>query len=73
MKKAFGILELLIVIIIAFVIYFTCFNTHYGRKNPFDDNSEINSKQEIIEDKIREIENSKATKRQIEKNLQEGN
>lgn len=72
-EHAVGILELLIVIFLAIIIYFTCFHSQYGRKNPFADNSRINSQQEIIDTKIQEIENTKALKKQIEKNLSEGN
>ena len=47
MKKAFGMLELLIVAVIVIVLYFTCFHSNYGRSNPFDDNARINSQKEI--------------------------
>ena len=56
MKKAFGILELLIVVIIAIVVYFTCFHHKYGRSNPFDDNSKIEQQSQMIDDKIQDIE-----------------
>lgn len=72
-RYAVGIFELLIVIILVIIIYFTCFHSQYGRKNPFADNSGINSQQEIMDMKIQEIENTKALKKQIEKNLYEGN
>lgn len=70
MKKAFGILELLIVVIIAIVVYFTCFHHKYGRSNPFDDNSKIEQSQ-MIDDKIQDIESSKALKEKIENNLKD--
>lgn len=73
MKHAFGVLELLIVVVIIVIIYFTCFHSQYGRKNPFDDNSRINSQQEMIDTKIQEIEDTKALKQRIEQNLNEGN
>lgn len=73
MKEAVGVLELLIVIIIILVLYFTCFHSKYGRENPFDDNQRINSQQELIDSKIQEIEETKNIKEQIEKNLKEGN
>ncbi len=70
MKKAFGVLELLIVIIIAITLYFTVFaGNKYGRKNPFDDGANLNSQQKIINDKIDEIENTKELKHKIEENL----
>lgn len=72
-RHAVGILELLIVIILAVMIYFTCFHSQYGRKHPFADNSKINSQQELIDTKLQEIENTKALKKQIGKNLYEGN
>lgn len=72
MKNAFGMLELLIVIVVVIILYFTCFHSKYGRSNPFDDNSKINSQQEFIDDKIQDIQDSKALKRKIEDNLKEG-
>ena len=55
-RQAFGIFELLIVIIIAIVVYFSFFHSQYGRKNPFDDNTQIKTKQEAVDTKIHEIE-----------------
>ncbi len=72
-KHAVGIFELLIVIILVIIIYFTCFHSQYGRKHPFADNSKINSQQELIDTKLQEIEDTKALKKQIGKNLYEGN
>lgn len=72
-RYAVGIFELLIVIILVIIIYFTCFHSQYGRKHPFADNSKINSQQELIDTKLQEIENTKALKKQIGKNLYEGN
>jgi len=71
MKKAFGMLEFLIVIVIITVLYFSCFHSKYGRSNPFDDNAKIQTEQEVINDKIQDIENSKTLKRNIENNLNE--
>ena len=48
MRKAFGAVELLLVIVVITILYFTCFRSNYGRSNPFDDNAKINSQQEII-------------------------
>ena len=59
MKKAFGMLELLIVAVIVIVLYFTCFHSNYGRSNPFDDNARINSQKEIVDKKVKEVENKK--------------
>lgn len=72
MKKGFGLLELLIVVIIVLVLYFTCFHSNSGRKNPFDDNDRSNSQQEIINDKIKEIDDTKALRKRIEDNLNKG-
>ncbi len=73
MKKAFGLAELLIVVVIIIVVYFTCFaGNKYGRKNPFDDGQGVNVEQEVFDDKIQQIESSKALKQRIENNLKEG-
>lgn len=72
MKKAIGLVEILVVVVILTVLYFTCFHSNYGRKNPFDDNAKINSQQEIIDDKINDIENTKALRKRIEDNLNKG-
>ncbi len=72
MKKAVGLLELLIVLVVIIVVYFTCFHSNYGRSNPFDDNVKINSQKEIIDTKIQEIEDTKALKQRIENNLNKG-
>ncbi len=72
MKKAVGLLELLIVLVVIIVVYFTCFHPNYGRSNPFDDNVKINSQKEIIDTKIQEIEDTKALKQRIENNLNKG-
>ena len=72
MKRAFGVLELLIVLVVIIIVYFSFFHNQYGRDNPFADNSKVNSQQELIDTKIKEIENSKAIKKQIEDNLNKG-
>lgn len=73
MKKAAGLLELLIVLVIIIVLYFSFFaGPKTGRKNPFDDGSNLKDQQEIIDDKINEIENTKLLKQKIEQNLKEG-
>lgn len=72
MKKAVGLVEILVVVVILTVLYFTCFRATYGRKNPFDDNAKINSQQEIIDDKIKDIEDTKALRKRIEENLNKG-
>lgn len=72
MKKAFGVLELLIVLVIIIVIYFTCFQNGTKNLNPFDDSARIKTQKEIVNDKIKDIENTKAIKERIENNLKEG-
>lgn len=72
MKNAFGIVELLIVVVLITVLYFTCFHSNYGRSNPFDDNSKINDQSELIDKKLQDIEETKALKNRIEENLKEG-
>lgn len=73
MKRAFGILELLIVIVIITVLYFSFIaGPKVGRKNPFDDNVNLQSQEDIIETKMNDIQNTKNIKERIEKNLQEG-
>lgn len=72
MRKAFGTVELLLVIIVIIILYFTCFHSNYGRSNPFDDNAKVKSQQELIDDKIQQIEDSKALRKKIEENLNKG-
>lgn len=72
MKKALGVLELLIVQIIIIVVYFTCFSNGSKNLNPFDDNARVQTQKEIVNDKIKDIENTKAIKERIENNLREG-
>ncbi len=72
MRKAFGAVELLLVIVVITILYFTCFHSNYGRSNPFDDNAKINSQQEVIDDKIQQIEDTKALRKRIEENLNKG-
>lgn len=53
------------------MVYFTCFHHKYGRSNPFDDNSKIEQQSQMIDDKIQDIESSKALKEKIENNLKD--
>lgn len=73
MKKAMGLLEILIIVVIFIIIYFTCFHSTGGRKNPFEEQKEIKTKQELIDTKIKGIENQKAIKERIEQNLNREN
>ena len=72
MKKAFGLLELLIVIVVIIILYFTCFHSNFGKRNPFDDNAKLNSQQEIVDDKIKDIQDTKILRKRIEENLNKG-
>ncbi len=73
MKKAAGLIELLIVVVIIIVLYFSFFaGPKAGRKNPFDDNSNIKNQEDVIDNKIQEIEDTKMVKQKIEQNLKEG-
>jgi len=74
MKKAAGILELLIVLVIIIVLYFSFLHgNQYGRKNPFDDGAKVQSQQELIDKKIDEIQHVKTLNKNIMKNTYEGN
>jgi hypothetical protein len=67
MKKAFGLIEILIVLVIFISLYFACFKTH-KRLNPFDDGVS-NEQVQQIDKKIDEIEQTKLMKQRIEQNL----
>jgi len=69
MKKAMGLIELLIILIVIIIIYFTFFHISDGRKNPFEEHKDIKTKQELLETKIKDIESNKAIKQRIEQNL----
>ena len=56
MKKAVGMVEILLVIVVVTAIYFMCFHPKYGRSNPFADNEKIKSQQELVDDKLKDIE-----------------
>ena len=47
------------------------FQNRDGRSNPFDDNSKIEQQSQMIDDKIQDIESSKALKEKIENNLKD--
>lgn len=71
-KKGFGLIEILIVGILILTIYFVGFHQKYGRSNPFSDNQKINSQQEHVDDKLKEIEKTKELRQRIEDNLNKG-
>lgn len=70
MKKAFGLLDLLFVIIIGIILFAIC-QPRAGRDNPFEEYKKTNSQKEAVNQKLQEIENTKKLKEQIEKNLKE--
>ena len=73
MRNAGGVIELLFVVIIIIILYFTFFTGgKVGRKNPFDDNVRINTQQKLIDNKLKEIEQSKIIKQNIEKEYEVG-
>lgn len=72
MKKAVGMVEILLVIVVITAIYFLCFHPKYGRSNPFADNEKIKSQQELVDDKLKDIEDAKALRKRIEQNLNKG-
>ena len=69
MRKAFGLVEILIVLIIILVVYFTCFHPKNGRSNPFEEVTEVKTKQEIVNKNVKELEDTKAIRDKIEQNL----
>jgi prepilin-type N-terminal cleavage/methylation domain-containing protein len=70
MKKGFGLVEIIIVLLVILSLYMICFKTH-KRLNPFDDGVTKEQTQEIDE-KINKIEQSKILKQKIEENLKKG-
>ncbi len=69
MKKAHGLFEILVVLVIVIVLYNVCINPKYGRSNPFSDNQKIKTQQELVNDKLNDIEEAKALREKIEQNL----
>ena len=73
MKKAVGMVEILLVLVVVVAIYFMCFHPKYGRANPFADNQKIQTQQQLVDDKLKDIEDAKALRKRIEQNLNKGN
>ena len=73
MKKAFGVLNLLITIVIIIVITLVFLKGQHTTVNPFDSTREIKTQEQTINDKINEIEELKNINKQIEENLKKGN
>ena len=72
MKKAVGMVEILLVLVVVVAIYFMCFHSKYGRANPFADNQKIQTQQQLVDDKLKDIEDAKALRKRIEQNLNKG-
>ncbi len=69
-KQAFGIIQLLFVIVICYLI-FTVLHPKIGRNNPFEEVTNTNTKVETVSDNKSEIEETKAIKKQIKENLKD--
>lgn len=72
MKKAFGMVEILIVLAVFSVIFLCTHQQKFGRSNPFSDTTKIEEQQNIVNDKISDIEDAKALRTRIEQNLNKG-
>ena len=72
MKKALGMVEILLVLIVITAVYMLCFHSKYGRSNPFADNQKIETQQKLVDDKLKDIEDAKALRKRIEQNLNKG-
>ena len=66
MKKGFGLLELIFVIVIA-VVLFMMFGHKSGRDNPFEEVKKVNTQKEMAEQKIKEIEDIQKSVRKIDR------
>lgn len=73
MKKGVGLVELLFAVIVIVIIYFTCFNQNGGKVDPFADNQRVNTQKQMANEKIKEINETKALQEKMEKNLNEEN
>ncbi len=72
MKKAFGLVEILIVCVVIIILFVICLKPNSSRNNPFEELKEVNTQSQIIDEKIKTIEDTKALKNKIEENLQKG-
>lgn len=74
MKKAFGLAQIIIVIAVIAAIYFIFLRTPAGKtRNTFEEQTQVQTKKEIVNKKIKDIENTKAIKERIEQNLNREN
>ena len=70
MRRAFGVVELLIVSVIIIVVYFACFYNPNSRTNPLVDNvNDIKTKQQMVDDKLNEIQQTRMLKDRMDHNL----
>ena len=72
MRKALGLVEVLLVLVVVVGVYFMCFHPKYGRSNPFADNQKIKTQRQLVDDKLKDIEDAKALRKRIEQNLNKG-
>jgi hypothetical protein len=70
MRRAFGAVELLITVVIIIIVYFACFHNPGRQTNPLVDNvNEIKTKQQMVDDKLDEIQQTKMLKERMDRNL----
>lgn len=69
MKRAFGVIELLISAVIVLVLYFMFISPGGRSSNPFEDINAANERKQIIDEKINEINDTKLLREKIENNL----
>ena len=70
MRRAFGAVELLIVLIIIIVVYFACFYNPNRQTNPLVENvNDIKTKQQMVDDKLNEIQQTRMLKDRMDHQL----
>jgi len=73
MRRAFGAIELLIVLVIIIVVYFACFHSQFKDSNPLAENAkDIKTKQQMVDDKLNEIDKTRQLQQKLEQNMNEG-
>ena len=71
MRKGLSVLEILIVLVILIILTLIFFKPGSNKNNPIEEIRETQVQSQIIDDKIQSIEDTKALKEKMEKNLQE--
>lgn len=70
MRRAFGVVELLVVIVVLIILYFACFHNPGVQTNPLvNDVNEVKTKQQMVDDKLNEIQQTKMLKEKMDRNL----